>query len=356
MEPSNLSNLSDLSKVMTTREAIERFVHDGDTLITGNYTEGLPLALIFEVIRQKKKGMTLFSQSGHMDAEFLVAGDCIDRMVSTFITKWGGRQGGSMVGRYQKAGKLEIEDYTNFTYNAMLAAGAAGYSYMPVLPAIMDIDVFQKRGFMGDKKFGVTTCPFSGKEIPVVPAANPDVCLVHVQRADKFGNAQHWGGLGSTVHACLASKRIIVSCEEIVDHEVIVSSPHHTIVPDFRVDAVIEEPWGAHPMELSGCYGTDLNALGLFMFTNASETGLKEWMEEWVHGLPDRMSYIQHYIEINGLPDLEKFRAKPYYSAPTNYGISTKSLWDEKGQSTELNIDFEQLEQLIIEKGDLVND
>lgn len=346
---------NDSSKVMTTREAIERFVHDGDSIITGNYNEGLPMALIFEVIRQKKKGLTLYSQSGHMDAEFLVAGDCITRMVSTFITKWGGRQGGSMVGRYLKSGKLEIEDYTNFTYNAMMAAGAAGYSYMPVLPAIMDSDVFKKRGFMGDKKFGVTTCPFTQKEIPVVPGVNPDVCLVHVQRADKFGNSQHWGGLGSTIHSCLASKKIIVSCEEIVDHEVVVSSPHHTIVPDFRVDAVIEEPWGAHPMELLGCYGTDLNALGFFMYINATETGLKDWMDEWVYALPDRASYLQHYIETYGLPVLDSVRAKPHYSAPTNYGTAIKSLWDDKGESIEMKIDFEKLEQLIIEKGDLVN-
>jgi glutaconate CoA-transferase subunit A len=238
----------------------------------------------------------------------------------------------------------------------MLAAGAAGYSYMPVLPAIMDSDVFKKRGFMGDNKFGVTTCPFTGKEIPVVPAVTPDVCLVHVQRADKFGNAQHWGGLGSTVHACLASKKIIVSCEEIVDHEVIKSSPHHTIVPDFRVDAVIEEPWGAHPMELCGYYGTDLNAMGIFMFLNATDTGLKEWMEEWVYALPDRASYLQHYIETHGLPTLESFRAKPYYSAPTNYGIPLKSMWDDKGKSIEMSIDLKELEQLINEKGDVVND
>ncbi|MBU1195711.1 MAG: hypothetical protein KKE62_08400 [Proteobacteria bacterium] len=346
---------SNSTKVMTTKEAVKRFVHDGDTIITGNYTEALPLSLIFEVIRQEKKEMTLYSQSGNMDAEFLVAGDCISRMVSTFVTKWGGRQGGSMVGRYLKAGKLEIEDYTNFTYNAMLAAGAAGYSYMQVLPAIMDTDVFKKRGFMGANKFGVTTCPFTGKTIPVVPAANPDVCLLHVQRADKYGNAQHWGGLGSTVHACLASKNIIVTCEEIVDHEVIRSAPHHTIVPDFRVSAVIEEPYGCHPMELPGYYGTDLNALSIFMFTNATETGLKDWMEEWVYALPDRSSYIQHYIETYGLPTLEQYRAKPYYSAPTNYGISTKSLWDEQGKSIEMNIDFAEMEKLIVEKGDLVN-
>jgi len=344
------------SKVMTAAEAVSRFVHDSDTLVIGNYTEGSPLALIFEVIRQKKRGLTLFSQSGNIDAEFLVAGDCVDRMFSAFVTKWGGRSGGSMIERYRMAGKLQIEDYTNFTYNAMLTAGAAGYSYMPVLPAIMDTDVFKERGFMGDNKFGVTTCPFTGKTIPVVPAANPDICLLHVQRADKYGNAQHWGGLGSTVQACLASKQIIVSCEEIVDHDVVRSSPHHTIVPDFRVDAVVKEPWGAHPMELPGYYSTDLDMLGIIGYFISQENGFQELIKEWIFNLPDRASYIQHYIELFGKPILDAYKARPYYSAPTNYGIGTRSLWDENGRNISMSVNLEEMDKLIVEKGDLVND
>ena len=344
------------SKVKTTKEAIEQFVHDGDTIITGNYTEGLPLALIFEVIRQQKKELTLFSQSGNLDGEFFVAGDCVSKMVSTFIHKWGGRQGGSMVDRYQKAGKLEVEDYTNFTYSAMLAAGAAGNSFMPVLPAIMDSDVFKQQGFMGDKKFGTITCPFTGKETPVVPAANPDVCLVHVQRADKYGNAQHWGALGSTVHACLASKRIIVSCEEIVDHEIIRSAPHHTIVPDFRVDAVVEEPYGCHPMELPGYYGTDMVMLSIISMAIATETGIQDWMRDWVYNVPDRAAYIKQYSAIFGQAVLDAFRAKPYLSAPTDYGIGLESLWGQNGKSVEFNVDYETLEKLIVEKGDVIDD
>ena len=347
---------ANVSKVLTAADAVSQFVHDGDTLIVGNYTEASPLALIFEVLRQKKRRLTLYSQSGNMDAEILVGGGCIDRMFSAFIHKWGGRSGGSMIDRYKQVGKLEVEDYTNFTYNAMLAAGASGYSYMPVLPAIMDTDVFKRRGFMGDNKFGVLTCPFTGEKSPVVPAANPDVCLLHVQRADKYGNAQHWGGLGSTVHACLASKKIIVSCEEIVDHEVIRSSPHHTIVPDFRVNAVVEEPWGAHPMELPGYYSTDLNMLGLFSYFNTTESGMVDWLQKWVYNLPDRASYLQHYIETFGIQNLNQYKARPYYSAPTNYGIGTRSLWSPEGKSLGLDVDLETLEKLIVEKGDLVND
>ncbi len=343
------------SKVMTTREAVSRFVHDGDSVITGNYTEGLPMSLIFEIIRQGKKGLTYYSQSGSVDAEFLVAGDCVDRMCSAFIHKWGGRGAGSVVERYQRAGKLQVEDYTNFTYSARVAAGAYGYSFMPVLPAIMDSDVFRVSSYMGDRKFGIVKCPFTGKDIPVVPAANPDVCLLHVQRADKYGNAQHWGGLGSTVHACLASRTIIVSCEELVDNDIIKSSPHHTIVPGFRVSAVIEEPYGCHPADLPGYRNPDRAMYSLINAAICSEAGLRSMFDEWIYGLPDRNAYIKHYIDVFGLDMLNRYKAKSYYSAPADYGVALESGWDYNGLSLELGVDMEGLEKMIEERGELVD-
>ncbi len=343
------------SKVMTTAEAISRFVHDGDSVICGNYTEGLPFSLIFEIIRQKKRGLTYYSQSGSADAEFMVAGDCVDRMCSAFIHKWGGRGAGSMVERYQRSGKIQVEDYSNFTYNARLAAGAFGYSCMPVLPAIMYSDVFKIRGYMGDRKFGTISCPFTGKTLPVVPAANPDVCLLHVQRADKFGNAQHWGGLGSTVHACMASRKIIVTCEELVDSDIIKSSPHHTIVPAFRVNAVIEEPYGCHPSELPGYRNPDRAMYNLINNTFFSEEGLTSMFDEWIYNLPDRHAYIQHYIEVFGSEMLHRYQAKSYYSAPANYGIAFESAWDNNGISLDLGVDMQGLDALVEQKGELVN-
>ena len=343
------------SKVMTTKEAVTRFVHDGDTVITGNYNESLPYSLIFEIIRQKRRGLTYFSQSGVADAEFLVAGDCVEKVCTAFLHKWGGRAGGGMVERYQRAGKIQVEDYSNFTYNARLAAGAYGYSFMPVLTPIMDSDVFKVRGYMGDEKFGVVKCPFTKRDIPVVPAANPDVCLLHVQRADKHGNAQHWGGLGSTVHACLASKKIIVTCEELVDYDIIKSSPHHTIVPGFRVNAVIEEPYGSHPSELPGYRNPDVVMLSMINAALASPAGLAPMLDQWVYNLPDRAAYIRQYVQLFGQDVLDRFKARSYYSAPANYGIAFESGWDTNGNAIALGVDMAGLEKLIAEKGEIVD-
>jgi len=347
--------MPEANKIMTAKDAISRFVHDGDHLVVGNYTEGIPFNLIFEIVRQRKRGLTYYSQSGSLDSELLVAGDCVEKMCAAFITKWGGRGAGSMVERYQRAGKLQVEDYTNFTYNARLAAGAHGYDFMPVLPAIMDSDVFKVRGYMGKDKFGVVKSPFSGKDIPVVPAANPDVCIVHVQRADKNGNAQHWGGLGSTVHACLASKKIIVSCEELVDYDIIKSSPHLTIVPGFRVNAVVEEPYGCHPAELPGYRNVDATMLSLMTSAFSSDAGLASMFDEWVYGLPDRAAYIQHYVAVFGQRSLNRYVTKSYYSAPANYGVAFESGWDENGLALKLGVDMKGLEQLIVERGELVD-
>jgi glutaconate CoA-transferase subunit A len=261
-----------------------------------------------------------------------------------------------MVERYQRAGRLEVEDYTNFTYNARMAAGAYGYSFMPVLPAIMDTDVFRVRGFMGENKFGVLRCPFTGRDIPVVPAANPDVCILHVQRADKHGNAQHWGGLGSTVHACLASKTIIVTCEELVEDDVVKSSPHHTIVPGFRVSAVIEEPYGCHPSELPGYRNPDRTMYNLINNAICSEAGLASIFDEWVYGQPDRASYIRHYVQVFGQETLDRYRARSFYSAPANYGVAFESGWDANGRALNLGVDKEGLEELIAQRGELVHD
>jgi glutaconate CoA-transferase subunit A len=343
------------SKVMTTKEAVSRFVRDGDTVVTGNFGDGLPLNLVFEIIRQRKKKLTYYSQTGLFDSDFLVAGGCVDKLCSVFHIKWGGRKGGGVVERYQRAGTLQVEDYTNFTFNARFAAGAYGYSFMPVLPAIMDSDVFKIRGHMGENKFGVVRCPFTKREIPVVPAANPDVCLLHVQRADQYGNAQHWGGLGPTVHNCLASKNIIVSCEGLVDYDVIKSSPHHTIVPGFRVNAVIEEPFGCHPIELAGYRNPDMVMINLISAALSSEELLGPMMDEWIYQLPDRAAYISHYVQLFGQESLYRFKAKSYYSAPANYGVAFESGWDADGKAISLGVDMAGLEKLIDEEGDIVD-
>jgi glutaconate CoA-transferase subunit A len=339
------------NKVMSAKEAIGRFVHDGDSLIIGNYTVGTCVELVFEICRQGRKGFTLYSQSGILDVDVLVNAGCVDRLVTTYVMRSGGKKGGGAVQRALQAGTLQMEDYTNFNYNARLMAGMHGFTFIPVLEGVMATDLFRKRAFMGADKYRVIECPYTGKKVLTVPAANPDVCIIHVQRADKFGNAQYWGAMGSVAAAALCSKKIIVSCEEIVEHDIIKSSPHFTIIPAFRVDAVVQIPWCAHPTEVLGYYNQDRFFYGMFTMANATADGARAWMDEWVFGCPDREAYLDHYACIFGTGMLDKLRAKAFYSAPANYGAAFSSVWDEAGRNRVLGLTLEEIEQKMAERG-----
>src|SRR5208337_116916 len=180
-------------------------------------------------------------------------------------------------------------------------------------------------------------------------AANPDVCIVHVQRADKFGNAQYWGAMGSVQAAALASKRIIVSCEEIVEHDVIQSSPHFTIIPAYRVNAVVEMPWGAHPSDVVGYYNADRFAFLFCLISLQSDDGAKAWLSDWVYNCRDHNQYIKQYIERYGMEILNLNKARAFYSAPANYGAAFTSVWDEQNRERTLGVTVEELEQVMKE-------
>ena len=338
------------SKIMTASEAIRKFVHDGSSLILGNYTVAAAMALVYEVARQQKKKLTVYSQSGVIDVEVLVAAGCVDRLVSTYVYRGGGRSGGSAVERALQTGTLQMEDYTNFQYNARLVAGMHGFTFIPVLEGVIDTDLFRKRTFMGEDKYRIIKCPYTGKEILTVPAANPDVCIVHVQRADRYGNAQYWGALGSVAAAALCSKRIIVSCEEIVEHDVIKSSPHLTLIPAYRVDAVIEIPWGASPTEVIGYYNLDRFMFSLFAMACGDAKAMQAWIDEWVFGCNDREAYIDHYVHKFGSVTLNSVRAKAFYSAPANYGAAFTSIWDAEGRERNMGVTMEEFEKFLKEK------
>ena len=235
--------------------------------------------------------------------------------------------------RALRAGEVEIEDYSMYTMTTMLQAGAMGYPFLPVISGIRESDVYHTESFFAGQKFAEVECPFTGEKMVVVKGRNPDVTVVHVQRADKFGNAHFWGALVGTKWACLAADKVIVSCEEIVDEETIMRSPHFTIVPGFRVCAVVEEPWGAHPSELLGYYGFDIVFRTLFFGSAARENTAKAWMDEWVYGVEDRKAYLQHYVERLGQRHLDNVKAKPCLSVPADYGGTGRRPWDEHGMS-----------------------
>jgi glutaconate CoA-transferase subunit A len=158
--------------------------------------------------------------------------------------------------------------------------------------------------------------PFNGDDICVVPPLNPDVGILHVQRATRDGNAQMWGLIGDSKYGINSCKKIIISAEIIVDKSVIMESPERTVVPAYKVEAVVEEPWGAHPGTMQGFYYRDLE----YRFNYTSETKTLEdwdnWLEKWVLGVENR----HEYLHVLGEEKMNKIRAKPIVQGAVNYG------------------------------------
>jgi len=339
-------------KIMSLREAVSKFINDGDMIVEGNFCQGTPYATIHEIIRQKKKNLIFVVMAAVDQVDLMVFGNCVDKIITAYYHRGGGIRYQRELDRRLKTKTIELEDYTNFTLSAMLKAGATGQTFAPVLKGIKYTDVFNVRAFLGDDKFKSITCPYTGNEIVVAPALNPDVAIVHVQRADKYGNAQAWGSVSYMKWACLASKKIIVTCEEIVENDKIKHSPFLTQIPSFRVNAVCEEPWGGHPSNLAGYYNTDMNFRGNIFGYLLSKRAEEKFMAEWVYGLKDRKEYIQHYIERFSEVPLQQLRAEIYQTDQINLGHK-KTTWDADNFCFKLGLTKEEYDLECENKGEI---
>jgi glutaconate CoA-transferase, subunit A len=163
-------------------------------------------------------------------------------------------------------------------------------------------------------------CPFTHTQVGVVRAVTPDVGILHVQRADKDGNAQKWGTLGIDLEGINASKNVIITTEEIVDSDVIRRDPNRTIIPAFRVKAVVEQPFGAYPSHLAGCYNDGPAALAPM----ARKEDYEANVQDSVYGVNDWNEYLENLKKKNGQDFLAKLRLKnPFFSEPVASGYET---------------------------------
>lgn len=229
-------------KLCTMQDAITQHVHDGDTLVIEGFTHLICFAAAHEIMRQRRRNITLCRLTPDLVADQLIAAGC----VSTLVFSWAGNPGAGSLHAFRRAVErgnppLVLDEYSHFGMVARLAAGAARLPFWPL------------RNYMGtdlpaaNPRIRDVACPYTGESLATVPALNPDVAIVHAQRADASGNTQVWGLVGTQKEAAFASHRVIVVVEELVDESVIRQDPNRTIIPGMIVDAVVVEPWGAHP-------------------------------------------------------------------------------------------------------------
>jgi len=309
-----------MSKVMSTREAISKFVNPGDFLFIGGYICRTPFAAIHEIIRQRKNNLTVTRSNAADDFDMMIGAGLVKRFIGTFLSL--GIYGlGRCYRRSMEKGiphKIEVEEYTNLSLPMMLMAGAMGMPFVPVKDMV-GTDLLNVRSFMGENKYKMIDSPFDGKPTLLVPALKPDVAIIHVQQADEEGNAQMWGIGGDCRVGANAAGKVIVSCERIVGREIIGKDPSRTIVPSFKVAAVTEEPFGAHPGYTPGFYDVDFGFGYQYQQASNSVEGFDNFLKEWVFDIQDRKAYTQHYIQRFGYEMFRKLQAGFDYSYPVSY-------------------------------------
>ncbi|MCB8968310.1 MAG: CoA transferase subunit A [Ardenticatenaceae bacterium] len=276
------------NKLITMSEAVSRFVDDGSSVAIEGFTAFICFAAGHEIIRQRKQNLTLIRMTPDLIYDQMVAAGVAAKMVFSYL----GNPGvGSLYAIRRAVEKgipqpLAIEEYSHFGMVGRYIAGASNLPFFP-LRSYSGSDMPQANPLI---KF--VDSPYGDGEIAVVPPINPDVAFLHAQRADASGNTQLWGLLGMQKEVAFAAKKVVVVVEEIVDEDVIRRDPNRTLIPGLVVDAVVHEPYGAHPSYVQGYYDRD-NAFYLDWGERSQDLAATEaWLQEWVYNVPDRAAYL----------------------------------------------------------------
>jgi glutaconate CoA-transferase subunit A len=298
-----------MGKLTSLSAAIQNYVHPGDTLYAAGFTHLIPFAAGHEIIRQGLRDLVIARATPDLIYDQLVAAGCARKVIFSYMGNPG--VGSLRIVRGElEAGRLEWEEYSHFSMITRLQAGAAGLPFLPMNPtAAGDLE-------KANPQYRTIRDPYSDRDVVTVPALNPDVAIVHVQRADQDGNAQIWGIIGEQKEAAFASQRVILTAEEIVSQEVIRSDPNRTIIPGIIVDAVCHVPYAAHPSYTQGYYDRD-NAFYLnWDKISSDKESVHAYLDEWVFGVEDRAAYWRKLgPEVH---DLLKVASRP--SETVNYG------------------------------------
>lgn len=298
-----------MTKLVSLKEAVKKIVHDGDTLYAAGFTHMIPFAAGHEIIRQGIKNLVLARATPDLIYDQMVAAGCASKVIFSYI----GNPGvGSLrfIRAELESGRLEYEEYSHFGMISRLQAGATGLPFMPMNPtAALDLEI-------ANPNYRTVTDPYSGKDVVVVPALNPDVAIVHVQRCDQEGNAQIWGIIGEQKEAAFAAKRVILTAEEIVDESVIRSDPNRTLIPGFIVDAVCHVPFCSHPSYTQGYYDRDNAFYMEWDEISKTKEGVQAYLDEWVYGVKDR----DEYWEKLGEAKRQSLMVSSRPAAVTDYG------------------------------------
>ena len=288
-----------MSKLLTMQQAIAELVPNGSSVALGLQMEQMiPFAAGHEIIRQKKRDLRLIGPISDILFDQLIGAGCVKEVVAAWVgnvmmgSAYNFRRAAEQENPGTSGEKLKVFNMTNFCISLALQAGAMGVPFLPTRTA-MGSDVPK-----GNHFFYQIVSPFEPREtLLAVRAIQPDVTIVHVQRADQNGNAHCWANFGVLLEGVRAAKKVILSAEEIVPEEVIASDPNRTVIPGFLVSAVVQCPFGAHPSPVQGYYKRDDAFFQQYHTETKTTDDFHAWTGRWVSGVTDRAEYARRLGE-----------------------------------------------------------
>jgi glutaconate CoA-transferase subunit A len=315
------------SKVASMRDAIAELVRDGDTVAIEGFTHLISFAAGHEIIRQGRRDLTLARMTPDLIYDQMVAAGVACKLVFSWLGNPGVGGLGAIRRRIEPATsdvpgpdgtvaegrlpRLEVEEYSHFGMVGRYTAGAAKLPFYPIR-SYFETDLPKANPLIREIE-----SPYGDGVVYAVPPLRPDVTIVHAQRADAAGNTQIWGLLGCQKEAAFAAERVIVVVEELVSEDVVRTDPNRTIIPGLIVDAVVIEPFGAHPSYVQGAYDRDNRFYLEWDAITRDEDALQAWLREWVHDLDGRAAYIEKL----GAERVESLRpSAPAPSGVVDYG------------------------------------
>jgi glutaconate CoA-transferase, subunit A len=284
------------TKIASMRDAVAELVRDGDTVAIEGFTHLISFAAGHEIIRQRKRDLTLARLTPDLIYDQMIGAGVARKLIFSWLGNPGVGGLGAIRRRTEaatsapggadgKLPRLELEEYSHFGMVGRYTAGAANLPFYP-LRSYFETDLPRANPLIRPIE-----SPYGDGLVYAVPPLKPDVTIVHAQRADAAGNTQVWGLLGCQKEAAFAADRVIVVVEELVDETVVRADPNRTIIPGLIVDAVVVEPFGAHPSYVQGAYDRDNRFYLDWDALTKDEDALQAWLRDWVYDLDGRAAY-----------------------------------------------------------------
>jgi len=288
-------------KVMDVKEAVSKYIHDGDYLAVGGFGGvRIPTAALHEIVRQKKRHLGLAGHTATHDFQILAAGECFDRVDIAYVVGLEARGVSRNARRYLESGRVKMVEWTNAGLAWRLKAASLGVPFL-IGRQSLGADSFKHSASK------LIECPYTKEKFALFPALYPDIAIIHVHEADEFGNCTIRGATVADEDLARAAKHLIITCERLVSTETFRDNPNISAIPYFCVDAVCEVPFGSYPGNMPGEYYSDEHHLKEWLDAERDEEKFKQFIHDNIYSVSNFEEYLNMH---GGLARIEQLRRK----------------------------------------------